>query len=391
MKIVSREERDRMIERLARVMTEPIVHFFAAYEGEQMVGVMRLYDFTMKLRKTRMLVGGLGGVAVDLRHKKEHVAADMVRFYLDYYREKGAALVALYPFRPDFYRRMGFGYGVKMNRFSFRPDALPASGLKARLAFLTVDDKEALAACYNRYLERTNGLIDLPPHVLDALLTDPANRIVGYWDGGRLCGYMLFRFQPANENNWLMNNIELRALIYDDPAALAALLSFLRSQADQVERIIYETQDDTFHHVLSDPRDGTGNLLAGLWHETNTQGAGIMYRVIDVSRLIEVLRDHDFGGMTCRLRLNLTDTFWPENGGSYLIAFERGRATLAGAGASDVDVEMDVSDFSSLVVGAIDFARLYEYGRATISDAGRVATVNRLFHADVRPWCLTSF
>jgi predicted acetyltransferase len=391
MKIVSREERDRMIERLTRVIQEPIVHFFAAYEGEQMVGVMRLYDFTMKLRGTRTLVGGLGGVAVDLRHKKEHVAADMVRFYLDYYREKGAALVALYPFRPDFYRRMGFGYGVKMNRYSFRPDALPASGPKARLAFLTADDKEALAACYDRFLERTNGLIEFPPHVLDALFTDPANRIVGYWDGGQLCGYMVFRFQPVNDNNWLVNNIELRALIYDDPAALAALLSFLRSQADQVERIIYETQDDTFHYVPSDPRDGSGNLLAGLWHETNTQGAGIMYRVIDVPRLFEIWGDCDFGGVTCRLRLNLTDSFKPENAGRYLIAFERGRAALADAGTADVEVEMDISDFSSLAVGAIDFVRLYDYSRARISDAAHVSTVNRLFHTEMRPWCLTSF
>jgi predicted acetyltransferase len=390
MKIVSREERDRMIERLARVMKEPIVHFFAAYEGEQMVGVMRLYDFTMRLRETRTLVGGLGGVAVDLRHKKERVAADMVRFYLDYYRDKGAVFVALYPFRPDFYRRMGFGYGVKMNRYSFRPDALPA-GPRARVDYLTADDRDALAACYDRFLERTNGLIVLPSHVLDALFTDPANRIVGLREGNRLRGYAIFRFQPANENNWLANNLELRALIYDDPAALLALLAFLRTQADQVERIVYETQDDAFHHALSDPRDGTGNLLAGLWHQTNTQGAGIMYRVIDAPRLFEIWRERDFGGATCRLRLNLTDSFLPENAGSYLIAFERGRAKLTDKGAADVEMNMDISDFSSLAVGAIDFARLYEYGRATISGAAHVPAINRLFHAEIRPWCLTSF
>jgi predicted acetyltransferase len=391
MKIVSREERDRMLERLAKVMKEPIVHFFGAFEADQVVGVMRCYDFTMKLRETRTLVGGLGGVAVDLRHKKERVAADMVRFYLDYYRNKGAALAALYPFRPDFYRRMGFGYGVKINRYSFRPDALPVAGPRARVEYLTADDKEALAACYDRFLERTNGLIELPPHVLDSLFTDPANRIVGFQEDGLLRSYAIFRFQPVSDNNWLANDIELRALIYDDPSALSALLSFLRAQADQVERIIYETQDDTFHYVPFDPRNGSGKLLAGLWHETNTQGAGIMYRVIDTPRLFAVLRDHDFGGVTCRLRLNLTDTFLPENAGSYLIAFEEGRPTPANSGAIDVEVALDISDFSSLAVGAIDFARLYEYGRATISDIAQVTTVNRLFHAEVRPWCMTSF
>ena len=119
---------------------------------------------------------------------------------------------------------------------------------------------------------------------------------------------------------------QVRALVYDDAAALAALLGFLRKQADQVGRIIYETQDEAFHHLLNDPRDGSGNLLAGLWHQTNTQGLGIMYRVIDVARLWAVLGDHDFGGVTTRLKLDLSDTFLPENAGIYRIDFNAGRA-----------------------------------------------------------------
>lgn len=391
MKVTTREERQRMLERLERAMQEPVVHFFGALEDDQMVGVMRCYDFTMKLRGTRLLVGGLGGVAVDLRHKRERVAADMVRFYLDYYRRKEAALVALYPFRPDFYQRMGFGHGVKMNRYSFRPDALPAAGTKTRLEFLTVDDQAAMADCYDRFMERTNGLIKPPAYMLEGLFTDPANYIVGYWRGERLAGYAVFRFQPAAGNNWLVNDIELRPLIFDDPEALSALLSFFRTQADQVGRIIYETQDDAFHFLLGDPRNGSGNLLAGLWHETNTQGTGIMYRVIDVRRLFEQLTDHDFGGVTGRLQLTLTDTFLPKNAGTYLLAIENGQATLMETGAADIDVAMDISDFSSLAVGAISFSRLYTYGRATISDAAYVPMVNRMFHEEIPPWCLTTF
>ncbi|MCO5179823.1 MAG: GNAT family N-acetyltransferase [Candidatus Promineofilum sp.] len=390
MKVESRADRDRMRERLAKVMNEPIVHFFGVFEGAAMIGVMRCYDFTMKLRETRALVGGLGGVAVDLRHKKEHVAADMVRFYLDYYRQKGAALTALYPFRPDFYHRMGFGYGVKMNRYSFRPDALPAAGVGAVVDYLTADDRDDLAACYERFLARTTGLIELPPHMLDALFDDTSARIVGYRQNGALRGYLVFRFEAAPGENWLTNNIQLRTLIYDDAAALLALLGFLRKQADQAGRIIYETQDETFHYLLDDPRDDSGNLLAGLWHQANTQGLGIMYRVIDAARLWAVLGDHDFGGVTLRMRLDLTDTFFPENAGSYLINVSEGRATL-GSGTADVELGMDIADFSSLVVGAVDFERLQAYGRVNLSDAGMANVVNRFFAAGRRPWCLTHF
>ncbi|HMT21387.1 MAG TPA: GNAT family N-acetyltransferase [Promineifilum sp.] len=391
MKIDTPEARRRMLERMATVMNERGVHFSAVFDDGQMVGVMRCYDFTMKLHETRTLVGGLGGVAVDLRHKKEHVAADMVRFYLDLYRRKGAALTALYPFRPDFYRRMGFGYGVKMNRYSFRPDALPAGGAGMGVEYLSAADKIAMAACYDRYLARTNGLIEIPSHVLDALFYDPALHIVGYREDGELRGYLVFRFQPAPGDNWLSNNVQLRMLIHDDARALAALLDFLRKQADQVERIIYETQDENFHHILADPRDGSGGLLAGLWHQTNTQGTGIMCRVIDVARLFEVLRDHDFGGVTAVVRIDLTDTFLPENGGSYRLVVEAGRARLEPGETADVVVGMDISDFSSLAVGAIDFGRLHGYGRATISDEAFVPFIGRLFRAGAPPWCLTSF
>lgn len=392
MKVDSPEARNRMLERLAKVMKEPIVHFMGVFDDGRMVGVMRCYDFTMKLHDTRTLVGGLGGVAVDLRHKKEHVAADMVRYYLDTYRQKGAAMTALYPFRPDFYHRMGFGYGVKMNRYSFRPDALfspmPAAG---RVDYLTADDRDDLAACYDRHVSRTNGLIELPPHVLEALFTDSSVHIVGYWEGGSLRGYLIFRFEPAPGDNWLLNNIELRTLIYDDASALAGLLGFLRKQADQIDRIIYETQDETFHYVLSDPRDGSGNLLAGLWHQSNTQGMGIMYRVIDVGRLFAVLSDHDFGGVTARVRLDLTDTFLSENAGSYRLLFDSGRAVVAEVGEVDVSVGLDIADFSSLAVGAVDFERLHAYGRANISDSAFTPIVDRIFRAAARPWCLTSF
>ena len=389
MKVTTADERERMLERMAKVMKEPIVHFFGVYDDERMVGVMRFYDFNMRLHETQTLIGGVGGVAVDLRHKKEHVAADMIRFFLDYYHDKGAALTALYPFRPDFYHRMGFGFGVKLNRYSFPPAALPA-GPKGPVEFLTADDKTTVRDCYERSRARTNGLLELPPHVLDSLFTDPALRLVGYRERGQLRGYLLFRFDPTRPDNWLANNLYIRTMVYDDAAALAALLSFLRTQADQVERIIYETQDDAFHYLLPDPRDGSGNLLAGLWHETNTQGLGIMYRVIHVARLFDVLGGHDFGGVTATFGLTLTDTFMPENSGRYVLRVENGRAVLTD-GPAELEVALNVSEFSSLVVGAVDFPKLHGYGLATVSDPAAVPLLDRLFRAPQRPWCMTHF
>ena len=112
------------------------------------------------------------------------------------------------------------------------------------------DDKAAVRDCYERFRGRTNGLLQLPPHVLDSLFTDLAMRLVGVRDGQRVRGYLLFRFDPAAGDNWLANDLYVRTMVYDGATTLAALLGFLRTQADQVQRIIYETQDDTFHLSL---------------------------------------------------------------------------------------------------------------------------------------------
>ncbi|MEZ4515917.1 MAG: sterol carrier protein domain-containing protein [Chloroflexota bacterium] len=223
-------------------------------------------------------------------------------------------------------------------------------------------------------------------------MPDTSSRIVGYRRNGRLEGYLAFSFEKAHDANFLLNNMLIRALVYDNPTALSELLAFVRTQADQFDRIIYETQDDRFHFLLSDPRNGSDNLLKGLWHEVNTQGIGIMYRVVDVPALFSALSDHDFGGQTCRIGIALTDTFLPENAGEYVVDFRNGRAKLTETDDDvDVGIRLDVSEFSSLVVGAVGFRKLYQYGLAEISDPAYLETVDRIFHTDQPPLCMFNF
>jgi predicted acetyltransferase len=391
MRVSTPAERERMRERVADGSAHGRFTLYGVYEGDALLGVMRYHDFRMKVLSTRTLVGGLGGVAVDLLHKKDHVAFDMVQHFVHHYRDRGACLTALYPFRPDFYVRMGFGYGTKMSHYRVLPAALPAGPTKARVDFLSCTDSAELAACYDRQIERTNGLIERPTGFWARVFDDPTVRVVGVRRDGGLGGYLVFRFALGPEDNFIKNDLAVAELVYDTPEDLGELLAFLRSQADQVERVLVNTQDEDFHVLLGDPRDGTGDLLPrALAHATDRQGVGIMYRVVDVPRLFAVLADHDFGGQTIRLRLGVTDTFLPENSGATVVHFEGGHARLVAHDACDVELALDVSDLSSLVVGAVGLRSLVRYGRARISEPRHVETVARLFAAP-RPLCWTDF
>ena len=115
-----------------------------------------------------------------------------------------------------------------------------------------------------------------------------------------------------------------------------------------------------------------------------------MYRMLDTAKLFEALKNHNFGGQSCLLMIKLRDSLFPENAGNAIVHFEEGQARLNGDGY-EVAVEMDVSDFSCLVIGVVDFEKLFQFDRAQISDQGYIDVVTRLFRSNRQPVCLTRF
>ncbi len=387
--IAKPEDRVTYVERLSEAQrTRPHVQLYGCYRDGALVGGMRFFDFTMTMFETQLLVGGVGMVAVDLLHKKERIAKDMIGAFLRHYRGRGAALTSLYPFRTDFYRQMGFGYGTKMHRYALRPAQLP-SGDKRGLAFLTAEDKPAVLECYNRFAARTHGMIQRDAVIIDGLFGNPEARVVGYRCDGQLRGYMTFVYRKGQ--TFIQNDIDVAELVYEDRTALGALMTFLRTQADQISRVIIHTQDSYFHQLPLDPRNGSENLMPHAYHESHASGVGLMYRVIDTAGLFRALAGHNFGGQTCRLRLTVEDSFLPENAGTLGLRFEAGHVSLEDAGDADAEIRLRVPELSSLVLGTIPFSRLYLYGQAEISDPALVPTVTRLFHADESPVCMTRF
>jgi predicted acetyltransferase len=189
----------------------------------------------------------------------------------------------------------------------------------------------------------------------------------------------------------LDNDLVIQEWVYETPETFLALSTFLHSQADQFGRLLYNTFDDTLHFILPDPRNRSGNLIAPVAHESNTQGVGLMYRVIDVPRFFDVLADHNFSGQTCRLQITIHDSFLPENEGTTVVWFADGKPYLSTHPEYDIAIELNIGEFSSLVTGAITFEQLYNYGLAEISERTAVPTITRLFRTTQKPICLSRF
>ncbi|NTW02850.1 MAG: GNAT family N-acetyltransferase [Oscillochloris sp.] len=380
---------DELTERMHKSQAEdPSTTFYGYVRDGELLGGMRYHNFTMLYHGTPVPVGGVAMVAVDLLHKKEHIARDMIRSYLRHYRTAGTPIAALYPFRPDFYRQMGFGYGTRLCHYRVRPDSFPR-GERSHLQHLEQEDLPALLACYSRYARKTHGLFLRESALAMRHLFSGGGRVLAYVNADEIQGYMAYGFNRGT--NFLINDIAVRELVYEHPAALAEMMAFLHTQSDQIANVILDIQDDQIHQVLHDPRNGSGTLFPSVYHETNAQGLGIMYRAIDIACLFTTLESHNFGDQSLILAIELRDSFLPENEGETVVHFRHGRAKLAPDAQPDVRLKISVEYFSSLIIGSTGFEPLQRYGLAEIDDPNYSGRVRRLFDSPVAPVCLTAF
>lgn len=391
MNINTPDEKENIIKKFKKLQNEnPSANIYGLYRNDIMQGGMILFDFSMNFLGNEIKAGGVGFVAVDLLHKKEKIAKELITNFLEHYKNKETYMAMLYPFRSDFYKKMGFGYGTKMNQYKVKPSSLPKGNSKKNIDFLTSDDKDKICECYNRYTSKTHGMIKRSQKDIEGFFKNPNNKIIGYKYNDRIEGYILFSFKKDNENRFLINDINIHEFIYESKEAYLELMTFLNSQNDQIRHVIFNTQDEYFHHALIDPRNDTDNLIPSVYHESNTQGVGLMYRVIDINGMFKTLKSHNFSNIDCKLKITIKDTFLKENDGSYIIHFNNGLPELKD-NDYEVEITMDISEFSSLLVGSIDFKSLYRLGLTEISDTNYINTINKLFCTETKPICMTAF
>jgi len=391
MNINTPEEKENAIKRFLTMDKEsPTANFYGLYRNNDLYGGMILHDFSVNLRGMKIKSGGVGFVAVDILHKKEKVAKELITYFLDHYKEKETYLALLYPFRPDFYKKMGFGYGTKINQYKLKPSSLPKGTSKKNVRFLTLDDKTKVLECYSRFANKTHGMIDKSIRDIEILLKNPNSKVVGYLNNENIEGYLSFSFKKDDEGRFLINDIHVNEFIYETTEGFQELMTFLNSQSDQIRYIVFNTQNEYFHYSLSDPRNGTDNIIPHVYHESNTQGIGLMYRIIDVKGLFNTLKNYNFSNINCKLKLNIVDSFYPDNNYDTIIHFNNGIPSIDND-EYDVEVSMDISDFSSLIMGCVNFKSLVEFGIANISDDNYINTINTLFATDKKPICMTGF
>ena len=216
--------------------------------------------------------------------------------------------------------------------------------------------------------------------------------VIAYIDGKEIQGYLAFQFDKLTKDNFLRHDITIDEFFYCSKEAFRELSAFLHSQSDQVEHIIYNTQDNEFHHLLADPRNG-GNHLFLTAQECNLQGVGIMYRVLNVEKFLASLKSNFLNisnHITVSFKIN--DSFLTKNEKEYHVQFEKGfLESLPEDSKTDVQIEIDIADFSSLIMGTVNFSTLYYSELVKISQPKFISTLDALFRNGISPITIEQF
>lgn len=365
------------------------VTFYGMFEGEKLIAVMRLFDFKVNYFGKIVPASGIGFLGVHLMHKKEKAAKEMMDFYEEFYKKKNMPIGILLPFRPDFYKKMGYGIGTKINQYRLPPSRIPAYYGESDLRYVK-DDFENLLACHKRVVEKTHGMIMKIEDEIKDLKEDPYNKIVGNYDEhGKINGYMVFKFENAKADNYTVNNIVVKELVYENTEALKKLLGFLRKQDDQVNLVIFNTLDEDFHYLFDNPLNDSLNYIPYGYIESNTQAVGTMYKIFDIKEAFKQLSHRNYNNSNMRVRFLVEDEIAKEEVET-IVNFVDG---VANVDSKEFDVTMKIkkSDFSSLFLGCTSVKALYNLGLLEVDKEEFLNELDLAFYQNKKPACNTDF
>ena len=376
------------------------VNFFGMYEDDVLVSTMKLIDFDMNFFGEMRRATGLMALGVHPLHKKKGIAREMVRFFEAYTANTGGVVAMLLPFRMDFYKKLGYGCGTKLEEYHVPTEYLPECRDVDSLRFLTLDETDEAIECYRRFVRKNHGAVGKFEEEIRDMRSDEEVRRLGYFDGEELKGYVAFTFVNTSDCNYTLNLMDVKELVYDDEEVLKVLLGGLRMQSDLAQSVIIRTGEPDFYHRLDSCQDVSGNYIDFGFLQTNVSAIGTMYKIVDMKNFVESSAHRQFApielkvGFSAKEMLSdmeqrFTLTFAKDEFGLYS-HWSYDESELAYEEA-DVRVECNMAELSSLLMGSAEFAGLVRLGVMKVDKPEYIKKLDMLLHAEQKPFTNTDY
>jgi predicted acetyltransferase len=362
-----------------------------AEENNQAVAALITIPFKVWIGGARLPMLGVAGVRNALEARRQGYASAICIAAIKRAREQGYPISFLYPFRYDFYRKLGWGAVGEIIEYNFHPRNLPDFPSRRYVRRFNNIDLEPLSACYQRFVERGNCLIERHALIWKELEKDVEQRkkiVMVYDQGGEIKGYVAFSLHPGS--NILDQTLEVAELIYDDLESYQGLFGFISSLRDQITTVRYRARtDERFHYILNDPRDAGRPILNHLISCAGQFGTSYMARVLNVAAALSARPNYnDATGTVC---FKIRDEQVEENNRSFRFSLNGGKSEVTvgeDIGSSTLSLSIDL--FSQIYSGAITIERAHFLGLLEAADPKALTWLDKAFRLP-QPFLLDQF
>ena len=354
-----------------------------AEENGRLAAALKLTPFTQFMAGAALPMMGLAAVGVAPWARRRGVGAAICTHALELAHNRGGVVSALYPFRPAFYGRLGWGLAGEMHTYHFMPEQLPDAG-DPRVRLASAGDHDALAACYDRVARESNGMVARDDAIWKQRLEGEARHVYVTGEDG-IDGYMIVRYGTAASAD--RRPLRILELVSADDNAYRRLLGWISRQRDLWRRIIHHAlPDEHFGLRLTDPRPPGFTPARWLWANVARVIRGPMFRILDVQRALS-MRERWGAASPCSFDVVVADEQLPSNNGPWRCTFDGGRMSVrpldGGAGGGQraiAKLRVDAATLAQLHAGEISVSAAVRLGRAVCD--GDAMALDALFASD---------
>lgn len=371
--------------------TEELDRTLAVFDRGQIVGSTRAYSYELTLPGlTFANAAGVTSVGVLPTHRRRGVLRSMMRRQLTDVRDRGEPLAILGASESLIYGR--FGYGMATRAAGYEIETAHVGWLRepawtGRVRLVDKDEATKLVPeLFDQARRHRPGEIDRSPGWWAEYFRDSEHdrRGAGPWffvvyesGAGGLEGYAAYRVK----DEWI-DGFSQKVLRISDGASLSAeaqvALWDYCLHVDLIKRVRTDLRplDEPLVWMLDDPRRLRAvHVRDDLW-----------VRLVDLPAALAARRYPSEGALV----LSVSDSFFPENDGSYLIEGGPEGAECKRTDGSP-DLSLSVADLGAAYLGGVRFATLARAGRAEELTPGSLARADAMFTCEPQPWCATHF
>jgi predicted acetyltransferase len=354
------------------------------------VAALQLHPLTQWIAGQPLPCAGIGSVAISPAQRRRGFGAELVAAALRAAVERGDIVSALYPFRSDFYNRLGYGQAGEALQYQVGPESLPDAPERQRVELLESEtDRAAALALYNGWIQAQTGQLERGARVWAHLCSAPDRALVGYRaENGALEGYALvvYRTDLPPQARFL----EVDELVWTSAPARRGLYAWLASLGDQWQQILIRAlPSQRLGDWLREPRLPHGAAPNwGLWAPGATLLMGPMFRLLDVRAAWE--RRSVAAESSLVVAFQLADAQIPENGGRWRCTLRDGAVAIDRHGGAELTIHLDVATLSRIHIGALPATAALEAGLLECDRPDRLAALDSAL-ALPQPWTFDRF